>query len=427
MKRLQELLKNEFVRHFFTLFTGSVSAQAILFAITPILTRIYPEAFFGVFFLYSSISVVLAIISTLQYELSVVLPDNDKDSINLLFVSILTACTISIFLFIIVLIFGVQISCWFDNKDVYKWLYFSPLSIFFLGIFQTFSYWNNRFKKYKFISIASVARSVAICIIQITSGLIGWLSGGLIAGLITGQAIAALVLVWLSRKQTSVLLHHLSFSRIIKIAVLYKDIPLFNTLFSGLIALSTHLPIILLPKYFGLVATGHYGLAHRVVNMPMGLINQALAQVFFRKASEIYNAKGDFYGFIKKTYLGLFKVGILPFTAAFFIAPLFPYIFGADWEATGLYAQILIPWLFIGFLNTPVSFIITILGKQRQIAIYSAFLLTFRFLALYIGYSHFHKPIYAIALYALVGFGFSILLMIYFIIISKRASLAFNK
>ena len=57
-----------------TLVTGTMIAQAIPIAISPILTRLYTPAEFGSFALYMSIVSILVVIATARYELAIVLP-----------------------------------------------------------------------------------------------------------------------------------------------------------------------------------------------------------------------------------------------------------------------------------------------------------------------------------------------------------------
>ena len=64
----------------------------------------------------------------------------------------------------------------------------------------------------------------------------------------------------------------------------YKDIPLFSTLISLLNTISNQLPIFLLTRFFGFASAGLYGLSHRVVAAPMGLIGQSVGEVFYQKA-----------------------------------------------------------------------------------------------------------------------------------------------
>ena len=421
LKRLRKLLKNEFFRNFLTLFTGSSIAQAIPFIITPFLTRLFPNEIFGIFFVYSSTIMILSILSTLQYELAIVLPKKEKDAANLLALSLITTFIVSLITLIIIILLFDSITIMLGSTQIGKWLYFIPLSIFFTGIFQSCSYWNNRKKNYKLISYGKITKSFSSGTVQLTGGYLGFLKIGLIPGLIFGQFISAFYILIRTFKNYKYFYKIISLKNIIFVAKKYKDIPLFNTLISLLNTLSNHLPIFLLTKYYGLRFASFYGLSNRIINTPMGLIGQSVGQVFYQKASEIYNNKQNFYDYIKKTYWRLFKVAIIPFVVIAIIAPyLFEYLFGSEWVIAGKFTQILIPWLFIGFLNSPISYIITILNKQKKFLLYDILLLIFRFLSLYLGYKIYNDAFISILFYSLTGLCFNIFLIFYFLTISKK-------
>ena len=44
-------------------------------------------------------------------------------------------------------------------------------------------------------------------------------------------------------------------------------------------------------KYFGLANSGIYGLAIKFMRAPVGIVQQSVSQVFYNKASKIYNVR----------------------------------------------------------------------------------------------------------------------------------------
>jgi O-antigen/teichoic acid export membrane protein len=74
------LPKGSFARNVLTLMTGTTLAQAIPIAVSPILTRLFSPAEFGVFAVYLAIVSVLAILATGRYELAIMVPKKDRDA-----------------------------------------------------------------------------------------------------------------------------------------------------------------------------------------------------------------------------------------------------------------------------------------------------------------------------------------------------------
>ncbi|MBT3207930.1 MAG: lipopolysaccharide biosynthesis protein [Bacteroidetes bacterium] len=424
---MQDFIKkhfgNEFVKNVLTLFSGSFLAQLIPLLILPVLTRLYSTEVFAIFFIYSSIVMVLSVLSTLQMELAIVLPSNRKDAVNVLILSIIISIVVSLVLLVIIIFFSKEISILIGEKGIENWLFFVPISIFFLGIFQSFNYWCNRVKDYKSISYTKVCKSVSAASSQVSAGLMPTNNFGMIGGMLIGQFFSASFITFRVLKNERNLLADVSFSDMLSLAKKYRDIPKLNTLIGLLNNLSNHLPIFLLTKFFGSHITPHFGMAQRIVGTPMGMLSQSIGQVFYQQASDIYNRDGDLFAFIKKAYINLLKISIVPFGIAMIFAPiLFNLFLGEGWEISGQFAQILVPWLFVMFLNSPITFVITILNKQKQMLVYDIFLIIFRFLALFCGYFYFDSFFVSIILFSLVGLGFNVFLMFYLFKISKSVN-----
>ena len=292
---IQKIKNNEFVKNVLTLFTGSALAQGILFAIAPFLTRFYSAEILGVFFIYSATIMFLSFIATLQYEMAIVLEEDKTMIINILTLSILVSFFVSLFFMLLIFLFEDYILFFFKNKMISKFIYFLPISIFLVGSFQSFSFWLNKNKDYKKIAYGNISKSTTIAIIQLFGGLLKKNNFFLIIGLILGQLISTSLIFYLIFDNLKKDFKYISLKKVFFLAKKYKKIPLLNTSLSGINILSNQLPLFLLNFFYGANTSAFYGLSTRVVNAPMGLIGQSIAQVFYRKANEIFINKGDIY------------------------------------------------------------------------------------------------------------------------------------
>lgn len=418
---LKKKLKHRFVKNFFTLLSGSVLGQVIIFLTIPFLTRLFSEEVFGIYMLYSSSVFLSKIIITLRYELAIVLPKRDKDAINLFAFNIAIVFILSLFLFLLIIIFHDHIVSALKIQKIAYFVYFVPLSVFFLGNIAAFNYWNNRNDTFKNISIGLVSKSLTMSVSQLLTGISAFKVIGLVPGLIVGQFINLLVVIKLSIKRIMKSFKHISVKRMLYLASKYRDIPLFNTILSFTNTLSNELPIILITRYFGLSAAGLYGLAIKVSKAPPGIIGQSISQVFFNEASKVYNAGGNLFNLIKRTYKNLFLTAFIIFIPLFAVSFFLDFIFGKNWIEVGSYVRILLPWLFIMFLSSPVSSLIVILNKQKIILIYDLLLLASRFFALYLGYVLYNNILVSLMFFSAVGVFFNLLILLYFFRISKQS------
>lgn len=422
-RTLQNILLNQNVKYFFTLLSGSVIAQGIVFFITPILSRIYTNEMFGTFTLFSSLSLTISTLVALRYELSILLPKRERDALNLLILCLILTTVTSLLFLILVLFFHDFFNGLFQNGGLGKALFLLPAGVFLHGIFNAFTYWLNRQKKFTSISYVRINKSMTMSGVQLANGFSSIQHFGLIPGLIAGQLMSGFHIIFISLKSISLNARHISFSRIFYMAKRYQKIPKYNTLLTFTNTLSNELPNILIPKYFGLAVGGQFGLSMRLIKTPIGLIGESFSQIFFNKASETYNndPKG-FHALVKQTYIKLLYSALIGFPLLFISTYFFEFILGGEWTETGLYSRLLIPALFLMFLNSPITSLIVILGKQRSFMIYDLSLLALRFAALFTGYHCFNNIIHTLVLYSMVGMIFNSVLIFYFLKISMQTT-----
>lgn len=420
IEKLRDIFKNEIYKNVLILFSGSSLAQTIPFLATLLLTRFFTKEQFGVFFFYSSLCMVLSMIISLRLELAIVLPLKKDDGKTLFFSSLITSAILSFVVLLVVNFLYNPITALLGERNIGKLLYLLPISTFSLGIVQSCSYWFNRNKKFKNISITKITKSTISSIIQISLGFLSFLKYGLVIGLISGQIASAIYSIFISFKDKIIDTKTFTLTKIFTLINKYKNIPIYNTSITVTNTLSNHLPIFLLTSFYGLEMTAFYGLANRIVATPMGLISQSVGEVLYNEATKRYNNGQSLRSLVISTYKKLAKLAVIPFIILLITAPyLFSFLFGVEWKLAGTFTQFLIPWLFIGFLNLPTTFIITILNKQKQLLIYNILLLIFRFFALFIGFKIFESVTYSIFLFALTGVVFNVFLLFYIIKISN--------
>jgi hypothetical protein len=64
--------------------------------------------------------------------------------------------------------------------------------------------------------------------------------------------------------------------------------------------------------------------------------------------------------------ISLSLLSILPFLVIYFFgAPLFAFVFGAEWRFSGELSEIMAPWLMLNFIVSPLSTIPLVFDKQK--------------------------------------------------------------
>ncbi len=415
-------LQINFVKQFLTLLTGSVSAELILFAFTPLLTRIYSEEAFGIFFMFSSFAMILRVVASLRFELALVLPKKNEHAINLFVTALFFNLIINIIFLILIYFLNETISQRIFKTDIGIWIYLWPISSFFLANFEIFSAWSNRTETYKTISISKIGKSTSTGIFQTVLNFINSISYGLILGLLFGQIISGFLILKLNFKT---IYSNLKFFRIKRAFVLirkYSSIPIYNTLLSLISVISQQLPLLMLGSLYGTQAAAFFGLSMRIVSSPTGLIADSIGKVFYKKSADMVNLKLNIFDFVKKSFINLNKIAIIIFVPIFIISYFFGDIFGNNWSNSELITRIMLPWLFLSFLHNPVSWIITVLNKQKTLTVANIFLLTGRFLAIWICFKQGFNFTDSIIAYSVVSFIYSSFIIVFILNISKNSN-----
>ncbi|MGJ8761436.1 MAG: lipopolysaccharide biosynthesis protein [Polaribacter sp.] len=424
--QLFSFLKKEFVKNVLTLITGSALSQVVIYASILILTRLFSTELFGIYTLFSSVTLILKPLATLQYEFAIVLPKKDKDAINLVGFSFIILTIYCLLLLVIIFFFNEKITTFFNISKLVNLIYLLPLSVFLFGSVSIFDFWNNRTNMFKNISKGLITKSAVMSSSQLATGFSSFNSLGLIPGMLLGQSMQLLFLIKASTKLMQKLTKELSLKRMFFLAKKYKDIPVFNTIINLTNNLSNELPVLLITKYFGLANSGIYGLAVKFTRAPIGIFQQSINQVFFNKASKTYNEEGNLHDLVIKTVKHLLFISSFLFIPLFAISFFLDIIFGENWSDVGLYSRIIIPWLFFAFLSNPISPLILILNKQKTMVVYDTFLLLFRFLALFLGYYFYDNIVISLILFSGVGMLFNILIFIYLLKTSKEKKIAYS-
>ncbi len=406
---------SDFGKNVLTLLTGTTIAQAIPIAISPILTRLYTPSDFGLYALYVSLVSMSSVVSTGRYELAIMLPRRDKNAANILALSFLLSLVFSFILFLIVLLFNTEITKLLGNEDIGNWLYLLPMSVLFMGLFNTLNYWFNRKLKYKDLSKGRVLQSFTIASVNLSFGLLKLASGLIIANVI-GCGIVVLVFI---RKIKSEIIADFNFDKLKYLAKRYSKFPKFEMLSGFSNMASAEIPVLLLSSFFGVNIVGFYSLARRILSLPTGLIGGAIGQVFLQKSVTYKNDKDKLRELTFSTFKKLLFIGIPCLSViTVFGDYLFSFVFGAQWEMAGVYAQVLSLWLVFVFLGSPLSTLLVTLEKQKESLIFNLSIFIFRSLALCIGALFFNSPFIAIVLFTVIGslFWISFLFYIFYLV-----------
>ena len=407
--------------------SGTAIAQLIAFCLSPVVSRFYSPSDFGLFGSFNSIVTIISSFITLHYSQAIMLPSDDNEAKDLLFISLFSVIAISVLSLLSFIFFSNKYLSFLNTQ--HRWIFL----LLFIGILVngfnlTIQAWAIRRKHFKHTSASQVIRTLSSNTITLISGFFHSGAIGLIAGAISGNFFASINLFIKSLKTDLWKGTHVTLSKSLSVARKYIDFPMYSAPQNLVNALSQGLPVLLLSHYYSIDIAGAYAFSIRVLQVPAGFVLTALRQVLFQKASESYNAGNNLFPLFSKITIGLFLTGILPSFIVILKAPsLFMWIFGKSWYLSGEFSRWIIIWTVISFCNVPAVIFSRIFRIQKLILIYELILLAGRVAVLVFGGLHF-SPLKTIQSFSIIGASLNLLLILWvgFIVKKRKGKLYFS-
>ncbi|HHX8572720.1 oligosaccharide flippase family protein [Vibrio sp. Vb2354] len=366
-------MSEDFTRHVLTLFSGTLVAQLLPIAITPILTRIYSPEEFGLMAVFLAITMTFGSVACGRYEIAILKPKKDSEAYQLASLCILVSTIFCLFLFLILSLFNIQVVESLKLKGIGLYLYFIPLVVWLMSIFNVFNYLCTRQKKYGVISKSKVLKSLALSISQIALGYTAVVSNGLLSGVIISHFFGNIKMLR-SVKVTELLTF--DYLKVKNLAKRYHDFPKYSL--PAILAnnLSNNLVTLVLPTIYGIATVGYYSLANRLLGLPTTLIGNSVGQVLYQKSVETIDKEGDLNELLKFAIKRLLFLSVVIFFPLYFIIePLFVFIFGNGWEVAGKICKLLIPMYAFRLIGMSISLVNSACDKQKISLIWQVILL----------------------------------------------------
>lgn len=401
-KHLYGYRMSKFVSNVFTIFSATLLGQIIGAIASPVLSRLYSPADFGIYQLVFSLVHLIAIVACLSYNGAINLPKKDEDAASVVvlctYLILATACVSAVILFI----FSRSIESVLNAPGISSYLFLVPFAVVATSIAYVLASWLSRRQAFGTLAQANLSSSVTGKAASIGLGLFSPSPFGLIFGPIINDA----TLIAVSLRKTMAdfsLFREVTFTQIRKMAIRYKKFPKFSSLSSLTSVAATQSVALMLAVSFSPVVVGLYAMTHLIISLPLKLMGNSLASVFYQKACVEKNRTGLIDHVVKSVHSRLVSLGIFVFLILMIIGPeLFGFILGAQWITAGVYAQILAPWFFVVFISTPIGSIFNVFEKQGASLGFNIVLLFSRIIAILIG-GFYGDPIICMVLLSVTG------------------------
>lgn len=402
-RRISSLLSGRrFLKNVLLISGGTAISQIILVLSSPILSRLYSPDDFGVLAVYSSILGMIGVVGTLRYEYSVPIEQSDDNAFNALLVSLFIVCASSLAVLALSLLGTDVIVTVFDAEPLRPYLWLLSVGVFGTGTYHALTYWSLRRKNFRTLARTRVNQGIWRSVSQVGLGLTGAGPIGLVIGHIIGQSAGIGTLFRSLRIHDKHLTKSASVQTMVEMSKKYKKFPLVGTWSALMNTAGLQIPVLIMASLFGSEMVGSFSFANRIVAMPLTLIGQAVAQVYFGEgASTASQNPTRLLSLATRSAKRLFLFGLLPAAVLVPFGPwLFSFIFGSVWFEAGIYAQVLSVMLIFRFAVNPISQTLYILERQGLQLLLDTLRVILIVASLYLSWKAGFSPLTAVILYA---------------------------
>jgi lipopolysaccharide exporter len=381
------LTEKDFIGDVLKLISGSFAVQAISLVLSPIMTRLYSPENFGVSAVFTSIYSILAVITCLRYEATIVIAKTKEESANMLGVCMFFASLTTLVFFPTLYFLRYWLADIFQAPELVYLIWLAPLTALTSGTYLAFYNWNTRNRKYIRLSAASVTQEVVMDGTRLAFGFSGHASGAtLIISNILGSLTSSIALaVPILTNEWDFLKSSITWHGMVEGIKKFKKFPLYTT-WTSLISIFAHqITTLLLAVFFTNAVTGFYAMGNRIIRLPITMVANVISQVFFQRAAQAKH-EGNISSLVENTFERLIVYGLFPMLLLLIAGKeLFTLVLGEPWAEAGVYSQILSIWTFFVFITTPCIHLANIYEKQEVNLAVNAVLLVTRLGSLVIG------------------------------------------
>ena len=268
---------------------GSVAAQLITAVAAPISTRLYTPADYGLAVVYGSVLGMAAIVASGRYELAIPLPADHETGLDLLALCLVLVTGAAALSAALIYSVGDGALALVHAPQLRPYMWLFPVSVLGAGAYQAMNYWAVRRRIYGRIAHTRVVQSVGGAVTMIGVGAAHHGPLGLLLGNIVSQTAGVSVLGRDALATARGLPRAISV-RPWRVAVAYRHFPLFSAGAAILNSAATTLPPIMLAAFYTPQVTGLFGLAQRMIPLPMVLVGAAVSQVFLGEAAQLLHS-----------------------------------------------------------------------------------------------------------------------------------------
>lgn len=343
--------------------TGSLIGQGVAFAVSPVLTRMYSTADFGLMTVFVSVISILGTAVLFRLDAAIPLPKDNRIAAGIAWWALGLTVVGSLLIWLLEPWVAAPLGRLFASPDLAGVWWLVAAGTFMVGVDQVLLTWMVREKRYRALGLRNGLQGVAQSAAQVAFGPTAARSTGLLLGQVIGR-IAAVGGLFSSG---GLLRQRRPDRRLLRDSIArYRRFPLVSSWSALINVLGQQAPFLVISAYYGNAVVGLLGLTIRVMVAPASLLGQAVGRVFQGEASAaIRDRDRPLRPIVVANVKVLAALGAPVAAIVMAFGPsIFRFVFGAEWTQAGTYAQILALGFLAQLAVSPVSQTLLILERQ---------------------------------------------------------------
>ena len=364
------MLRSAALRSIAVVSSGTIAAQIIVVAASPILSRLYDPGALGVVTVFNSVLGVLIVVAAMRYEFAIPVPKVEREAAAVLvltFVVLALMCVLgTVGLVALRPVLG-------GLRDVggFGWyVVMLPVALASNGAFAILTFWAIRRQTYGLVAKAQLLQAVVQVAAQIALGASGVVPLGLVLGAAIATMVSLVPLVASTWRRDATLVRSVHRSDLRAAARRFRRFPALSGSAAFLERAAKELPFLFFAGLYGKASAGALALAQRVLETPIGLIAAAVSQVYLGSTAATLRESGPSGAAVLRARLRKMLVGMLAVAAPFLLGVLVlgPWvittIFGDEWRQAGDFARILVVMYVAQGVVSPTGGTLDLLERQ---------------------------------------------------------------
>jgi O-antigen/teichoic acid export membrane protein len=354
---------------------GGTAASQVIFALSaPLLTRLYAPADFGALGVYTAAVGLLGVFVGLRYMLAVPLPEEQKEAVNVVALSLVVGAGMSGALGLLGVVLGGPFADIMHVPELAPYMWLLPFSLLGNCVYQTLYFWAIREQGFSVIARTRASQTIARVSVQSLLGIVGVAPLGLLLGDLAGGVTGSGSFARLLHKRVPGALRFVSVESMRRARKRFSRFAWFSTPADFLGVASIQGVPLVVAYLYGATTAGWYALTLRVVALPMTVIGVAVGETYFGIAPRLARTDPSaLRSLFKKATTRLLIIGTGPTVVLMLAGPtLFSFVFGDQWETAGVYARYLAPALLAQLVASPLTETTSILERQELQLLVSA-------------------------------------------------------